>query len=130
MKIFEISFRGEILKEADLTVIKLSLFSSLKDLENWISQADLSKSGTIILVSDTCYSGDMTKISQYIDGQSSNIEDVQMLYDVIHGVKVENLPYMDEYTCYGVPIEEFEEHLKQAALNWDDPKKRDDGSTC
>lgn len=131
MKTFELQNSADPLEEADLTIIKQSLFSSLKEIENWISLADLTKSGVIILISDTSYGGDMTKISEYINGTSSHIEDAVMLFDIVKGNPIqEDPPYYDEYSVFGVSTEEFEETLKQAALPWDHPDKRDDGTTC
>lgn len=131
MKTFELKNSSDSLEDADLTIIRESLFSSLKEIEIWISNADLTKSGVIILISDTSYGGDMTKISEYVDGHSSHIEDASMLYDIIKGNPItEDPPYYDEYSVFGVSTEEFEETLKQAALPWDHPDKRDDGTTC
>lgn len=130
MKKFELKNCNDSLEEADLTIIRESLFSSLKDLRDWITNVNLNKSGVVILICDTCYGGDMTEISQHINGTSSHIEDAEMLYDVVKGNVIKDPPYYDEYSSFGVPLEEFEEHLKQASLSDNHPDKRDDGTTC
>jgi len=130
MKIFEIKNLNNPLESADLTIIRESLFSSLKELENWIIKIDLSKSGTIILISDIWHGGDFTKISEYINGTSSKVEDAEMLYNIIKGLPIEE-DILDLDDCSGgVSKEEFEEHLRNASLSWDDLNKSDDNTTC
>lgn len=130
MKIFELKNKSDSIEESDLTVIKASLFSSLKDIEVWLENSDLTKSGVIVLIHDAPFGGDMTKIAQYISGTSSHIEDAMLIFDVVKGNPIEEVPYYDEYSCGGVSREEFEDTLKHASLPDDHPDKRDDGTTC